>query len=124
MSATPAAPAAGNAWSTLRAWSPVVTVVVALLALFASLAILIGAALGRMEGRLRADIATVAVDLRADMAALAVDLRADMADVRADVAELAAEVRELRTDVHALSDRVARIEGVLTAPHAVGVGED
>ena len=103
MSATPAA---ANAWSTLRAWSPVVTVVVAL---FASLAILIGAALGRMEGRLRADVAAVAVDLRADMA-----------DVRADVAELAAEVRELRTDVHALSDRVARIEDALTAPHVVG----
>ena len=75
--------------------------VVALLALFASLAILVGAALGRMEGRLRADMAEV---------------RADVAEVAADMAEVRADVRQLRSDVHALSDRVARIEGTLTAP--------
>lgn len=82
--------------------------VVALLALFASLAILVGAALGRMEGRLRADMAEV----RADVAEVA----ADMAEVRADVRQLRSDVSQLRGDVHALSDRVARIEGTLTAP--------
>ena len=75
-------------------WAPVVTVVVALLALFATLAILVGGALGRMETRLRADVAAV----------------------RTDVAAIATDMAALRTDVHALSDRVARIEGALTGP--------
>ena len=101
MSARPVA-TPPNAWATLRARSPVVTVMVAVLALFASLAILVGAALGRMEGRLRADVA----------------------EVRADVAELSGDVRELRGELQGLSDRVARIEGALTAPRAAPARAD
>ena len=37
-------------------------------------------------------------------------------DLRADVASLRADVGEVRRDLHALSDRVARIEGTLSGP--------
>ena len=43
------------------------------------------------------------------MAARVGHLRDDLAEVRRDMAEL-------RRDVHAVSDRVARIEGALTGP--------
>ena len=36
--------------------------------------------------------------------------------LRADVAALRADVGEVRRDLHALSDRVARIEGAMTGP--------
>ena len=37
-------------------------------------------------------------------------------DLRADVASMRADMGEVRRDLHALSDRVARIEGTLTGP--------
>lgn len=48
--------------------------------------------------------------------ALAVGIRRELDHVRADVAGLRADVGEVRRDLHALSDRVARIEGALTGP--------
>ena len=100
MSAAAPPEVARSPWVTLRTWAPVVTVVVALLALFATLAILVGGALGRMETRLRADVAALAVEVG--------DLRAEVGDLRADVAAV-------RADVHAVAERVARIEGTLAA---------
>ena len=47
--------------------------------------------------------------LAADLAATRIELRGDVAAVRADVAEV-------RRDVHALAERVARIEGAMSAP--------
>ena len=41
-------------------------------------------------------------------------VRADVASVRADVASVRADVASVRDDLHALSERVARIEGALT----------
>ena len=64
-------------------------------------------------------------DLRGGPAELRRELRDDLAaevrrEVRNDMAELRREVRtdlaEVLTDLHVLSDRVARVEGVLTGP--------
>ena len=85
MSAPPVATNPPERLAHPRAWSPVVTGVVAVLALFGSLAILVGAALGRMEARLRADVAAVAVDVRGDLADLAADVRQLRADVQLSV---------------------------------------
>ena len=37
-------------------------------------------------------------------------------ELRTDVAELRTELAEMRRDLHALAERVARIEGALTGP--------
>ncbi|MDD9988474.1 MAG: hypothetical protein OXQ31_19515 [Spirochaetaceae bacterium] len=46
--------------------------------------------------------------------ALIAPLRADVRDLRA---ELRTEVAAIRADLHALSERVARIEGALSGPY-------
>ena len=90
---------------------------------------------GRRMGAVAADVAATRTELRADVAEVRRELREDLAEVRReirddlaelrrevrnDLAELRREVRtdlaEVRSDLHVLSDRVARIEGVLTGP--------
>jgi len=79
---------------------------------------------GRRIGAVAADVATTRTELSTDVAEVRRELREDLAEVRRelrdDLAEVRREVRndlaELRTDLHVLSDRVARIEGVLTGP--------
>ena len=62
----------------------------------------------RAQGsNLRREITGQGANLRRELDTLRGDLRADVASLRADVGEV-------RRDLHALSDRVARIEGALT----------
>ena len=48
--------------------------------------------------------------------AVADTLTATGNELRTDVAELRAELAEVRRDLHALAERVARVEGALTGP--------
>ena len=59
------------------------------------------------------DIRSLRADVRADIAELRGDLDALRADVRADVAELRADLAALRTHVHAMDNRLVRIETLL-----------
>ena len=56
---------------------------------------------------------------RRELDSLRGDIRADVASLRADVGEVRREQRAdmaaLRADLHALAERVARIEGAFTA---------
>ena len=64
----------------------------------------------RAQGsNLRRQIEGQGTNLRRELDTLRGDLRADVAALRADVGEV-------RRDLHALSDRVARIEGAMTGP--------
>lgn len=77
----------------------------------------------RMDARidgLAAALETTRADLHGEMEAWRTELRADIGAARtdqsADAALIRAELAEVRRDVHALSERVARIEGALTGP--------
>ncbi len=109
----------------------VVAVGVALLAVLVPLLIVQGRRIGVVAAdvaatrtELSAVVAEVRRELREDLAEVRRELRDDLAEVRRevrnDLAELRREVRtdlaEVRTDLHVLSDRVARIEGVLSGP--------
>ena len=48
--------------------------------------------------------------------AVADALTATRAELRTDVAELRTELAEVRRDLHALAERVVRVEGALTGP--------
>ena len=81
-----------EAWRRLREWAPVVGVLVAVLALFVALAILFGAALGRMETRLRADAATDKAEVLTQIESVRTDVRSLGADVSADMRALREEL--------------------------------
>ena len=89
----PAAPAASSRSGTVPAWLWPVLVMLAALAVTVA-AVLVSLTLYSGQTNARIDGA------RAEVLAEVRDLRGDVAD--------------LRTDVHALSDRMARIEGALT----------
>ena len=56
-------------------------------------------------------------DARAEMATFRAEMRADMQDfrkeVRANFAQVRGELADLRKDLHALTERVSRLEGVI-----------
>ena len=58
--------------------------------------------------------------LRRELDTLRGDLRADVASLRADIGEVRREQRAdmaaMRADLHALAERVARIEGAFSGP--------
>ena len=54
------------------------------------------------------------IDARID--ALAAAVEAVRTDLHAEIVSVRAELAEVRRDVHALSERVARVEGALTGP--------
>ena len=66
----------------------------------------------RRHGSGRASRAAAGASLRREIDAV----RGEMETLRANVGTLRGEVAEVRHDLHALSDRVARIEGALTGP--------
>lgn len=112
----------------------IVGVGAALLAVLVPLLLALGRRMDRMDARidglaaaletLRADlhgeIETLRTDLHGEIEAWRTELRADIGAARtdqsADAALIRAELAEVRRDVHALSERVARIEGALTGP--------
>ena len=87
-----------------------------LIAILAVGATLIGVG-ATMIGLLRADMATFRTEMRADMASFREEMRADMQDfrkeVRANFAQIRGELADLRKDLHALTERVSRLEGVI-----------
>ena len=76
-----------------------------------ALGILIGAG-----GTVAALLTVLLPVIRAQGSNLRRDLDTLRGDLRADVASLRADVGEVRRNLHALSDRVARIEGAMTGP--------
>ncbi|MCY3957418.1 MAG: hypothetical protein OXG65_03895 [Chloroflexi bacterium] len=56
-------------------------------------------------------------DTRADMATFRAEMRADMQafrkEVQANFAQVRGELADLRKDLHALTERVSRLEGVI-----------
>ena len=66
-----------------------------------------------LHGRLAADLAATRTELRADLAATRTELRADLGTTRV---ELRGDLAATRADVHALAERMARIEGAMSAP--------
>ena len=87
--------------------------VVALLALaMAVVAVLVSLAIYSGQTNTRIDGART--EVLAEVRALRTDVSADVASVRADVTAVRGDAADLRADVHALSDRIARIEGALT----------
>lgn len=94
----------------------IVGVGVALLAVLVPLLLAQGRRLDRIEARidaridaLAAAVEAVRTDLHAEIVSVRTDLQAEIVSVRAELAEV-------RRDVHALSERVARVEGALTGP--------
>ena len=65
--------------------------------------------MARQGSALRREIDAQGASLRREIDHLHTDVTADVAGIRTDLGEL-------RRDLHALSDRVARIEGALTGP--------
>lgn len=82
---------------------------IAALAFLVGLAILVSAGLGRLETRLRGDMASLRGEFRGDMASLQADFRT----LRSEFGQLRDDLTDFRTDVHFLSERMARIEGVV-----------
>ncbi len=90
----------------------VVGVGAALLAVLVPLLLAQGRRIDRIDARidaLAAALEAVRTELHADIVAVRTEMGADAALIRAELAEV-------RRDVHALSERVARIEGALTGP--------
>ncbi len=83
----------------------IVGVGVALLAVLVPLTLTLAAGI-------RGDVAKV----RAELDTLRGDVRAELDTLRADIAALRGDVAEVRRDLHALGERVARIEGTLAGP--------
>ena len=77
-------------------------------------------AVGAMLAVLVPLIRAQGASLRREIDALRVDQTATRTELRTEIAELRREVRadigELRGDLHALTERVARIEGSLSGP--------
>ena len=90
----------------------IVGVGVALLAVLVPLLLAQGRRFDRIDARidaLAAAVEAVRTDLHAEIVSVRTDLHAEIVSVRAELAEV-------RRDVHALSERVARVEGALTGP--------
>lgn len=90
----------------------IVGVGVALLAVLVPLLLAQGRRFDRIDARidaLAAAVEAVRTDLHAEIVSVRTELHAEIVSVRAELAEV-------RRDVHALSERVARVEGALTGP--------
>ena len=65
----------------------------------------------------RADMATFRAEMRADMASFKSEMRADMqafrTEVQAEFDQIRGDLANLRKDLHALTERVSRLEGVI-----------
>ena len=65
----------------------------------------------------RADMASFRTEMRAEMATFQTEMRADMQDFRSEVqanfAQVRGELADLRKDLHALTERVSRLEGII-----------
>lgn len=101
----------------------IVGVGVALLAVLVPLLLAHGRRFDRIDARidaLAAAVEAVRTELHAEIVSVRDELHAEIVSVRTDqganAASVRAELAEVRRDVHALSERVARIEGALTGP--------
>lgn len=90
----------------------IVGVGAALLAVLVPLLLAQGRRMDRMDARIDA----LAGAMEAMRAELHGKIEAVRTELRGDAALIRAELAEVRRDVHALSERVARVEGALTGP--------
>lgn len=91
----------------------------ALLAVLVPLLLAQGRRMDRIEARMDrmdARIDALAGAMEAMRAELHGKIEAVRTELRGDAALIRAELAEVRRDVHALSERVARVEGALTGP--------
>ena len=82
-------------WRKLKEWAPVVGGALALLALVVAIAILMGGALGRMEGRLRIDIREGLSNVRIQVATMELVLRGDVERLEDDFDEMSSFLHDL-----------------------------
>ena len=75
-----------------------------------------GAELRRQIDDVRREIDAQGTELRRQIDTQGAEVRREIDSLRGEVGSLRSDMAETRRDLHALSDRVARIEGALTGP--------
>ena len=75
-----------------------------------------GAELRRQIDDVRREIDAQGTELRRQIDTQGAEVRREIDSLRGEVGSLRSDMAETRRDLHALSDRIARIEGALTGP--------